>query len=105
MNVSRRGFLGGLLASIVAAPELIKEVAKGRSFISLYTPKIFIPSESDIIAFELERVYSRIPDLFERDDTFFKFLEKGKKDIWVSGIDIKIPLVIEPGGKFKVWNV
>lgn len=102
MNTSRRGFLGGLLASIVAAPEIIEEIVKGRSFISLYSPKILIPSQTETLSLELERISRKIPAFFERQDIFFKSIEKYSDSIWVGGIDMRIPLTIEPSGKFKL---
>lgn len=72
---SRRSFLTGLLA-LPFAPPIIEEVAKGRSFISLYSPKIITLTASEIVAFELDRIQHIIPTLFDKDDVFYKYISE-----------------------------
>lgn len=54
-----------------------------------------------VVATELEKVDERgaIPVLFEREDTFYSFIEKRPVDV-VSERDMRIPLELRPGGKF-----
>lgn len=54
-----------------------------------------------VVAAELEKVDDRgaIPVLFEREDTFYSFVEKRPVQV-VSERDMRIPLEIRPGGKF-----
>lgn len=55
-------------------------------------------NESQVLAAELEHVESKIPILFDRDDTFYSRLEKVPGEM-VSSISARIPLEIRPGGK------
>lgn len=54
-----------------------------------------------VVGTELERVDERgaIPVLFEREDTFYSFIEKRPVQV-VSERDMRIPLELRPGGKF-----
>ena len=52
---------------------------------------------AQVIATEMERVESKIPILFERDDTFYAHVEKGEGEI-VSDISMRVPLEIHPSG-------
>ena len=54
-----------------------------------------------VVATELEKVDDRgaIPVLFEREDTFYSFVEKRPVTV-VSERDMRIPLELQPGGKF-----
>lgn len=54
-----------------------------------------------VVATELEKVDDRgaIPTLFERDDTFYSFIEKRPVQV-ISERDMRIPLELRPGGKF-----
>ena len=54
-----------------------------------------------VVATELEKVDDRgaIPVLFEREDTFYSFIEKRPVTV-VSERDMRIPLELRPGGKF-----
>lgn len=59
--------------------------------------------ESQVVATELERVSSKLPMLFERDDAFIASIEKKNVET-VSNRDMRIPLKIRPGGKFGHYN-
>ena len=48
-----------------------------------------------VIAVEMERVESKIPTVFERDDTFYSHIEKRPGEI-VSEISMRVPLEIHP---------
>lgn len=54
-----------------------------------------------VVGTELEKVEERgaIPVLFEREDTFYSFVEKRPVQI-ISERDMRIPLELRPGGKF-----
>lgn len=56
-----------------------------------------------VLATELEAVDSKLPLLYERDDTWFSFVEKRPAEI-VSARDMRVPLNIRPGGKFRQFN-
>jgi hypothetical protein len=59
--------------------------------------------EVEVIATELERVESKVPILFERDDVFFSQIEKRPGEV-VSSISMRQPLELRPGGKSGHWN-
>jgi hypothetical protein len=59
--------------------------------------------EAQVIATELERVETKVPILFERDDTFFSQIERRPGEI-VSSISMRQPLELRPGGKNRAWN-
>lgn len=54
-----------------------------------------------VVGAELEKVDDRgaIPVLFEREDTFYSFIEKRPVQV-ISERDMRIPLELRPGGKF-----
>ena len=54
-----------------------------------------------VVGTELEKIDDRgaIPVLFEREDTFYSFIEKRPVQV-VSERDMRIPLELRPGGKF-----
>lgn len=54
-----------------------------------------------VVAAELEKVDQKgaIPTLFEREDTFYSFVEKKPIQV-ISERDMRIPLELRPGGKF-----
>lgn len=60
-------------------------------------------NESQVVGLELERVASKVPTLFERDDTFFSVIEKRPVEV-ISARDMRIPLELRPGGKFGYYN-
>lgn len=62
-----------------------------------------IGGEAEVIATELERVESKVPVLFERDDTFYSQIEKRPGEV-VSSISMRQPLELRPGGKPGHWN-
>ena len=94
----RREFLKKLLGlgavGLVAPAELLK----GRSMVSLYTPSIIIPTASQVVALELDRISKHLPKLFDRDDAFFSFISKEQEYFYTR--DMRIPLTIKPGGRF-----
>jgi hypothetical protein len=58
-----------------------------------------------VVGTELEKVDDRgaIPTLFEREDTFYSFIEKRPVQV-VSERDMRIPLELRPGGKFGHYD-
>lgn len=60
-------------------------------------------TESYVTAVELEKVASKVPTLFERDDTFFATIEKRPVEV-ISARDMRIPLEIRPGGNFGHYD-
>jgi len=70
----------------------------------LWTPgakKIFLPtpglSESQILAMEIERLFPKLHELFNRDDMFFKNI-KSRKVTVISNTEMRVPFIIKPGG-------
>jgi hypothetical protein len=55
------------------------------------------------IAAELERVESKIPVLFERDDTFYSHIEKRPGEV-VSEISMRVPLEIHPSAALSQFS-
>lgn len=55
--------------------------------------------ETNVVATELERVASKVPTLFEREDTFYSTIEKKNVEV-VSAIDMRVGLELRPGGTF-----
>ena len=62
-----------------------------------------IGSSSGTVAAELERVESKIPILFERDDVFYSKVEKRPAEI-VSEISMRIPLEIHPSAVASTFS-
>src|SRR5687768_17306147 len=60
-------------------------------------------SETQVVATELEKVLSKVPILFDRDDTFYSTIEKKNVET-VSARDMRIPLEIRPGGNFGLFD-
>ena len=58
---------------------------------------------SQVLATELETVDPKLPLLYERDDTWFSFVEKRPAEV-VSARDMRVPLNIRPGGKFRQFD-
>jgi hypothetical protein len=56
-------------------------------------------SEDQVAATELEKVRTKIPVLFDKEDTFYSQIEKGEVE-QISNRDMRIPLEIRPGGRF-----
>jgi hypothetical protein len=97
--VNRRAFLRILALGVIGHELDIDRL--------LWVPgskKIFLPSpgltESQIIAAEWSRVIPTIRTLFERDDTFWKLINKRELPT-VSSREMRIPLIIEPGKKHE----
>lgn len=61
-------------------------------------------TELDIASTELEKVRTDVPALFYRTDTFYGNLKKSTSAEIVSNRTARIPLQLEPGGKFGHWN-
>src|SRR5258706_329006 len=70
--------------------------------------------ESSIVATEIENVDSKVPLLFEREDTFYSTIEKRNVEVISSvvgptpasgaGGAMRIPLEIRPGSAFGYWD-
>lgn len=96
--MNRRDFLKFLIATPIAAHLDIEKL--------LWIPgekTIFLPSDgfisiSEIVAMELERVIPQMRTLFERDDMFYKALDR--KPIRINNRTMSIPLIIKPGHEF-----
>lgn len=58
---------------------------------------------ADVLALQLERVLTKLPTLFDKDDTFYAKLKKKKTEV-VSTRDMRVPLKIRPGGNFGHFN-
>lgn len=56
-------------------------------------------TETQVLATEIERVLTKVPTLFERDDTFYSTIDKKNVEV-VSSKDMRCPLEIRPGGAF-----
>ena len=91
MSVSRRGFLASIvLAYAGARGEIGKALLKHRKKFSvalanedqmyLYSQDLRVPfTDMEVNRVELERVRGAIPNLFERDDTFFRTLDSEQR--------------------------
>jgi len=62
-----------------------------------------IGSSLGTLAAELERVETKIPVLFERDDTFYSHIEKSQGEV-VSEISMRVPLEIHPSAVFGQFS-
>ena len=62
--------------------------------------KIFIPPQgnrlSEIVAVELERMIPKLRELFERDDYFYRVLQKQDALIMASQMKMRVPLEVNP---------
>ena len=61
-------------------------------------------TEGQIIGAEIERVLPKFETLFDRDATFYSQIEKRPVEV-ISSRDMRIPLEISPGGKFRYINI
>ena len=61
-------------------------------------------TEVDVASLELEKVRRIVPDLFYWEDTFYSEIPKSKTAEIISNREARIPLKMEPGGKFAHWN-
>jgi len=61
-------------------------------------------TEGQIIGAEMERIVPKFATLFDRDSTFYSQVEKRPVEV-VSGRDMRIPLEISPGGKFRYVDI
>lgn len=82
--MNRRRFLGGLLAAI-AAPKVLLEVAKKHKptgVLKLTAARLARAghiNEADVIADELAKVQDKITTLFDRDDMFYKMIDRPRQ--------------------------
>jgi len=58
---------------------------------------------SSVLGAELERVDTKVPTLFERDDTTYAMIEKRNVEM-ISSRDMRIPLELRPGGDFGAYD-
>lgn len=60
--------------------------------------------ETNVVGTELEKVRPTIPQLFDRECTFFSTIEKKNVEV-VSARDMRIPLELNPGGSFGYVDI
>lgn len=60
-------------------------------------------AEADVVGTELERVRTKVPTLFEREGPFYAAIEKKDVEV-ISARQMRGPLEIRPGGKFRFFN-
>ena len=60
-------------------------------------------NEADVLATEIERVSTKIHVPFEREGPFYAAIEKKDVEV-ISARQMRGPLEIKPGGKFRFWN-
>lgn len=93
---SRRFFLKSLFGTVASIP-----IIGASTSIFLDSTKVFNPyatfTEEQILFLELDRIRTKLPQLFDQDDTFFQAIYGGAVG---GGKTIRIPLLIRPGGKF-----
>lgn len=58
---------------------------------------------AQVLGLELETADPKLPVLYERDDTWFSFIEK-KPAVPVSERDMRVPMELRPGGKFSQFS-
>src|SRR5438045_2283280 len=58
---------------------------------------------ANVIGTEMERVVPTFETLFERDDTFFSYIQKRPVEV-IGDRDLRVPLEISPGGQFGMYN-
>jgi len=59
--------------------------------------------EVDVVATEIERVSTKVETAFEREGPFYAAIEKKNVEV-VSNRQMRVPLEIRPGGKFRFFN-
>lgn len=60
-------------------------------------------AETDVVATEIERVRPKVEAIFEREGPFYAAIEKKDVEV-ISNRQMRGPLEIKPGGKFRFWN-
>ena len=60
--------------------------------------------EADVLGTELEKVRPTIPQMFDRECTFYSTIEKKNVEV-VSARDMRIPLELSPGGSFGYVDI
>jgi hypothetical protein len=99
MSLNRRSFLR-LLVSGVAGTVASAELDIDRLLWIPGAKTFFIPNNptislGQIVAMEMERILPSIVTLFERDDIFYKLLDRQAP--LISSREMRIPLIIKPG--------
>jgi hypothetical protein len=61
-------------------------------------------AEGQVIALEMEKVATKVPVLFDRDDVYYSQLEKSTDCEVVSDRAMRVPLEMRPGGYFGQFN-
>lgn len=61
-------------------------------------------AENQVIGLEMEKVASKVPVLFDRDDVYYAELEKSTDCETVSDRAMRVPLEMRPGGFFGQFN-
>lgn len=74
------------------------------SFLIEHEGKYNVQSEAQVISTEMEKVSSKVPTLFDRDDVFYSELEKSTDAEVVSDRAMRVPLELRPGGYFGHFN-
>jgi hypothetical protein len=98
--MERRNFLrliaSGLIGSTVDVDKLLWVPGAKTIFIpSLIKPAPFT-SMGEIMRLEWENVLPGLSRLFERDDTFYRVIDKYKGEV-IATEEFRIPLIIKPG--------
>src|SRR5438552_14836072 len=60
-------------------------------------------SEADVVGTELERVLPKVQTIFDREGPFYAAIEKKDVEI-ISNRQMRGPLELRPGGKFRFYN-
>jgi hypothetical protein len=68
------------------------------------TGYLHIMSETQVVGAEVERVNSKIPEMYDLDDTFYSQIDKAANAQVVSNRAMRIPLKLRPGGRFGHFN-
>jgi hypothetical protein len=108
--MNRRQLLKLLASGVVGSTLDVDRLlwVPGAKTIFLPTTQIHRPTESQILALELERIIPHIKELFEKDSVFYQRLESGKVEIAGKNIEfpfsyvekgkkVTVPLIIKPG--------
>src|SRR6201982_4060636 len=61
-------------------------------------------NNAQTIALQLEKVRDKIPLLYERDDVLISMIQQRGDVEKVSSRNMRLPLQINPGGKFASYN-
>ena len=61
-------------------------------------------TESQVASLELEKVKQYMEVLFDSESPFWRWLSNASDDTIVSYRDIRVPMQIRPGGKYRSWD-